>query len=279
MLLSNNTLFIFIAAVQKQKLKMCHVHDIGNGIRCLEQHNISIQNIVILTDINEKVSIDLILKEYTEQEYTLKSQLKLEETVNCSSHENLVIFVTGDGNVSGLDGITPNTLLKILWSNKHIKNIVIYLCQCYAGTFKYLDINHKNTILIGSTNLYPSVSNIISKTNMKYNFFMYYVFECISKNKDVDDDKKLTVMDTYKYASAMTNYKCLEHKSTFIKSSLNYLRIIDKYEGKQLSPNSQMKLENTKETLFKNSITQYNSQEEWISNPKLALKLSFKGLP
>lgn len=61
MLLSNNTLFIFIAAVQKQKLKMHHIHDIGNGIRCLVQQGIPIKNTVVLTDINEKDNIHSIL--------------------------------------------------------------------------------------------------------------------------------------------------------------------------------------------------------------------------
>lgn len=276
MLLSNNTLFIFIAAVQKQKLKMHHIHDIGNGIRCLERHNIPIQNIVILTDVNEKVSIDSILKEYTEQEYILESQLKLEETVNCSSHENLVVFVTGDGNVNGLDGITTHYFLNSLWGNKNIKNIVVYLCQCYAGTFKYLDIKHKNTVLIGSTNLYPSISNSIDETQVKINIFMYYIFKGIKDSVDTDGDNYLTVMDTYKYASAMTNSECLKQKSTYIKDSLEYLRIVDKYENKQLNINEQMVFENAKDALFKRSITQYNSQEQWISNPELALKLKFK---
>src|SRR5699024_2527800 len=116
------------------------------------------------------------------------------------------------------------SLLHSIKSNNNAQNIVIYLGQCYAGIFNYLDVKGTpNTILIGATNLYPSISYQSPDISWQANLFLLNLFKWIKSPKDIDGDGKITVMDSFKYAGAETNRYCQQYKGECLCKTIEIL--------------------------------------------------------
>lgn len=173
-LLSNDTLWIFLLASSRE-VEVRHIYDIAFGVCSLEHKGIKSKNIRLVID-GDKETILANIKNYIENEYEIYPSSYLKTIIKNSSHNNIVVFVTGHGYFEqGIDApnpIRPYDLLNNLRCNEVTKNIVIYLGQCYAGIFNYVDVSKApNTMIIGATNLYPSISSVTSTTSWALIFF------------------------------------------------------------------------------------------------------------
>ncbi|MEM5449108.1 hypothetical protein [Paraburkholderia guartelaensis] len=191
---------------------------------CLEQAGVSINNIDIYVDGADRVSIDNFIKSGTASPATVKQSNDFFADQANNTHENLVMFVTGHGGLEGIDAtppITPHRLLNSIKSSPNLKQAVVYLGQCYAGIFNYIGAGSKalangtndpNVIFIGATNLNESLSHSTSETlvtglqNWPANLFLLFAFKWFVNPVDVDGDGKHTIIDSYKFAGAISNH-------------------------------------------------------------------------
>lgn len=289
-LLSEQTIWIFLLA-SSTCAESRHIYDVANGVRCLENRGISPNNIYLIID-GDKKTISEHLKIFTCTMYDIKSSNNLENIIKNSTHKNIVLFVAGHGNLEqgiiASPGIKPYNLVNIFKYNENISNVVIYLSQCYAGIFNYIDVTQKKPtiILVGATNLYPSISSKIKNNGWQANLFLYNLFGWIENPIDIDGDGRYTVMDSYKYAGAITNQYCSASKGISLENTLGLLK--NKKEvltqigsmviaGNNLEVMSLMReLEAIEINLRKCQEIHYNSQEPWILNAIPAQRLYFE---
>lgn len=201
-----------------------HVQDLAYGLMCLQQAGVDIKNIDVYVDGTDRVSIENFIKSGTTSNVTVKRSADFFADQKANTHENLVMFITGHGSLAGLDAappITPHALLTSIKSSPQLQRAIVYLGQCYAGIFNYIGAGSKalangandpQVILIGATNLNESLSHSTSETlvtgpqNWPANLFLLLVFKWFLNPIDVDGDGKHTVIDSYKFAGAMSNY-------------------------------------------------------------------------
>ncbi|RQS89739.1 hypothetical protein DF035_35740 [Burkholderia contaminans] len=200
-----------------------HVQDLAFGVMCLEQAGINIANIDIYVDGADRVSIDNFIKSGTASPITVKQSKDFFADQAKNTHDNLVMFVTGHGSLDGLDAappISPHGLLDSIKSSPNLKRAVVYLGQCYAGIFNYIGAGSKprangesdpDVVFIGATNLHESLSHYTSETlltgpqNWPANLFLLFTFKWFLNPIDVDGDGKHTIIDSYKFAGAISN--------------------------------------------------------------------------
>ena len=270
-LFSNETLWIFLLASSEEP-EIRHIYDIAYGVRCLENKGISPDNIRLIID-GDKNTIYGHLKQLVKTSYIISTSDNLQDIVKKSIHKNIVVFVTGHGYFEdGIDApkpIKPYNLLTSLRSSKHTENIVIYLGQCYAGIFNYIKVaGYPKTIIIGSTNLYPSISCTLEGIPWCANLFLFNLFRWIENPVDIDGDDKFTVMDSFKYAGAETNRYCQRYKGCCLERTIELLE-----EKKQV--NSSLELKALETELYSIQNIHYNTQEPWILNEFPAQSIEF----
>lgn len=277
-LISSDTLWIFLLASSGEP-EIRHIYDIIFGVCNLELKGIKPENIRLVID-GDKETISANIKTYIENEYNIYPSSYLETIIKNSSYNNIVVFVTGHGYFEqGIDApnpIRPYDLLNNLRCNEVTENIVIYLGQCYAGIFNYVNVsNAPKTIIIGATNLYPSISCEISKSSWMANLFLFNLFKWISSPIDIDGDGKFTVMDSYKYAGAETNRYCHQYKGDCLKRILQILDEQKSLHNENETIEKQLKLKALNDELFLKQTIHYNHQEPWILNAVPAQTLEF----
>ena len=276
-LLSDDTLWIFLLASSKEA-EVRHIYDIAFGVTCLYQRNINSDNIKLIID-GDDFTIRSHLNQFPNfpmKSYYIFSSKDLKTIIQNSSHKNIVLFVTGHGNFEeGIDAphpIKPYNLLNSVKCGKNTQNIVLYLGQCYAGIFNYLDVKGTPIIIIvGATNLYPSISYQFPDISWQANLFLLNLFKWIKSPNDIDGDGKTTVMDSFKYAGAETNRYCQLYKSLCLSRSIEILeemRSLDKEK-------ENLKRLALQEELSSMQNIHYNSQEPWILNAIPAQLIEF----
>lgn len=222
---TQSTKWVLFLSCSRATSEFRHVMDLVFGVLCLERAGVRPDDIHIYIDNPPEDAGDL-LTEASAHTYNIRPTNQLFTDLACNEYENLVLFVSGHGGPLGIDSstpISPNYLVTSLKKSPGLKNAVIYLGQCYAGTFNYVQAgSRKNTnepevIIIGSTKLHESLSRGTSETfrnsEIRWiaNVFLLYVFKWFSKPSDVDGDGELTVMDSYKYAGMYSN---MSHKAS-----------------------------------------------------------------
>lgn len=289
-LLSDETLWIFLLT-SNGDVASRHICDVANGVCSLEEQKIKQNNIKLVIDSDKKI-IDEYLNKFVKRKYKIFSSKSLNRIVKNAQRKNIVIFIFGHGGlevgISGAPSIKPHKLLQILKSNTQTENVVVYLSQCFAGIFNYVDvsISTPNIVLIGATNLYPSISAKIHTNGWVANLFMLNLFEWIKEPKDIDGDGKYTVIDSYKYAGAMTNQYCIQYKSQDFENAIRLLekkKEIQEKIGRMVHDNCDIKLIQLElsnlDAIITNlnncQTTHYNTQEPWILNAIPAQKIEF----
>lgn len=278
-LFSKETLWIFLLASSREP-EVRHIYDIANGVCSLENRGVNSENILLVIDGNRFIISKHLALRIKNNPYVIVESSKLKDIVQKSSYKNIVVFVTGHGYFeSGIDApspIRPYDLLSCLRCNNITENIIIYLGQCYAGIFNYVNVlDTPNTVIIGATNLYPSISCKIENYDWSANLFLFNLFKWISHPIDIDGDGKFTVMDSYKYAGAETNRYCYQYKGVSLK---NILQIFE--EQKSLlhstkTPENQLRLKELYKALLDEQAIHYNNQEPWILNAHPAQSIEF----
>ncbi|SDH17835.1 hypothetical protein SAMN05216320_110166 [Duganella sp. OV458] len=180
-------------------------------------------SIYIYIDGADRISIENFIKSGSSSPLTVKQSIDFFTDQANNTHENLVMFVTGHGGLAGLDSappITPYRLLDCIKSSPDLKQAVVYLGQCYAGIFNYIGAGSKqapngendpNVIFIGATNLHESLSHSTSEMlitgpqSWPANLFLLFAFKWFLTPMDIDGDGKHTIIDSYKFAGAISN--------------------------------------------------------------------------
>lgn len=264
-----------------------HIQDLAFGVMCLEQAGVSIKDIDIYVDGSDRVSIDNFIKSGTTSPITVKQSKDFFTDQAKNTHENLVMFVTGHGGLGGLDAdppITPHGLLNSIKSSPNLKQAVVYLGQCYAGIFNYIGAGSKSlangmsdpdVIFIGATNLHESLSHSTSETlvtgpqNWPANLFLLFAFKWFLNPVDVDGDGKHTIIDSYKFAGAISNMANKQIKAQAFPQTHDlqkkWVTAKDAHDH-SASPTTQANLD-AAFTLYKKHLEiMYVHQECWILN-------------
>lgn len=272
-----------------------HVQDLAFGLMCLESAGVKIADIEVYVDGADRVSIGNFLQSGTTSGIKVKYSKDFFHDQANNKHENLVMFVTGHGSPEGLDAspvITPYDLLNALKSSPNLQQAVVYLGQCYAGIFNYINAGRNATtngvtdpdvILMGATNLYESLSLPTTETLLSgpqtwpANIFLLFVFKWFAKPVDIDGDKKFTIMDSYKYAGTYSNSANKEIKAQLFPLTHQLLK---KWEHAQTAdatnstPATKVALQAAHTLYLRHLETMYVHQECWILNAHPAQRIA-----
>jgi hypothetical protein len=264
-----------------------HVQDIAFGLSCLENAGIDPASIRIYIDGSGRHSIEQFVSLGSRNRHTVYNSTDFFADLSRNTNDNLVVFVTGHGNLRGIEGqapISPHRLITDIKSSPSLKRAVVYLGQCYAGVFNYIGAGNRLTprsagpdvVLIGATNLYESISvstteNLPSgQAQWVANFFLLYVFKWISTPIDVDGDGVSTIIDSFKFAGVASNVQNKKLKIDSFRSSMDlHARLLQAREDVINNPGDITKVLNVTalETLIiKELSVRYTHQEPWILN-------------
>lgn len=208
---------LFLASSGQAEIR--HVLDLAFGMYCLEQAGVNASDISVYVDGPDRGSIAREMSQGTASALQVKESHEFFTDVANERAENLVMFVTGHGGWEGIDApspIKPYPFLTALKQSTRLKHAIVYFGQCYAGIFNYVGAgkgasNGVDVIFMGATNLHASISAPTTETLIKgpvpwfANVFLIHVFKWILAPADVDGDGQNTVMDSFKYASALSN--------------------------------------------------------------------------
>ncbi|WP_440707133.1 hypothetical protein [Klebsiella pneumoniae] len=238
---SERTKWVMFLPCSGTEAEARHVLDLAYGVLCLERAGIQPQDIFIYID-SPNVNYDSIFNIASTYPYVSKSSSEFFSDMDNNIYENLVIFVTGHGGPYGLDApesISPNKLISSLKSTPNLKNAIVYLGQCYAGTFNYVNAGKGrgeslDIILVGATNLNQSLScgtaefflNPDIQIPWLANVFLLYVFKWMSSPQDIDGDGIYTIMDSYKFAGVFSNEANKQFKT---KGFVNVMDMLQDY--------------------------------------------------
>lgn len=134
----------------------------------------------------------------------------LKDVVENAECENLFVISCCHGSIDGIDSVTPIkpfTLNQSIKNNQYAKNIIVFLGQCFAGIFNFIDVRdeNKNIVYIGATNIDTSLSFKMNGCGWVANISVLAFFQWIKKPLDIDGDGKCSISDLYKYVSYFTN--------------------------------------------------------------------------
>ncbi|HAS6981696.1 hypothetical protein HYO50_14585 [Vibrio parahaemolyticus] len=220
-LINSSTKWVLFLATHEAMPETRHIHDLVFGVMCLEQAGINPDDIFIYIDGDNKSSISSIFKMGTTHSYPIKDTNDFFQDLETYSHDNLVMFVSGHGSLDGIaasPNISPHKLTDALKRSPDLQHSIVYLGQCYAGIFNYMNVapseeSPNSVIFIGATGLHESLSIPTKEVFLGStdgfpwlaNVFLLHIFKWISAPKDVDNDSKLTIIDSYKYAGVHSN--------------------------------------------------------------------------
>lgn len=274
-----------------------HIYDIAFGIFCLECSGIHPKRISIFIDGKDRKLISGIISNASTHKYKIGRSKDLFTYFEKKSANNLIMFVSGHGNIDGLPAtppIKPYSLLNFIKTIPNLKLGVLYLGQCYAGIFNYMSVGGKTCsetgnileppiVVVGATNLYSSISAstkemfLTAEKTWVANLFLLYLFKWIKNPFDVDGDGKFSVMDSFKFAGSQSNDSNKKIKSANFQSPhfvLEQIRLIEermkKHPTKDVSDPTYIPLLLDRQALeyeYKKILDiQFNHQEPWILN-------------
>ncbi|EPI4980573.1 hypothetical protein ACS6VG_002497 [Raoultella planticola] len=221
-LIQSRTKWVLFLSTSEHDPEDRHIQDLVYGLMCLEKAGISSDDIFIYVDGQNRQNIINLFSIATQNQYAISRTDDFFSDLQANVYENLVMFVTGHGSERGIDAavpITPYMLINALKEAPNLDKVVVYLGQCYAGVFNYVnagrgrgnDRHSPDIILIGATNLHESLSSPTQEQfpngNLLWvaNLFLLHVFRWISEPHDIDGDGHNTIMDSYKYAGVGSN--------------------------------------------------------------------------
>lgn len=235
-----STRWVLFLSSSHPQAELRHVLDLVFGLLCLEQAGINPKDIFIYVDCHPGQA-DSIFKLSSNYDRNIKGSSDFFEDIKNNTYENMVMFVTGHGSLTGIDAVNTITPAKLVDSIKNMPNLrngVVYLGQCYAGLFNYVNAGRSgreepDIIFLGATNLHESLSSptteqfIFEPITWSANLFLLHIFKWFSSPKDIDGDGNFTIMDSYKYAGVMSN---MHHKDLKSKGLLSMLDMHQEYK-------------------------------------------------
>jgi len=294
-LIKGNTKWILFLSTSNEPDER-HVHDLAYGLLCLEVAGVQEENISIYIDGKNRQWLAQLIASGSAKSHVIKESKDFSVDQANNIHENIVMFITGHGGIEGIDAptpITPYNLLQQIKGSPNLKQAILYLGQCHAGIFNYIGAGRRafpsdnpdpEIIIIGATSLHNSLSSptkehfVTGEINWVANLFLLYAFKWISKPVDVDGDGKITVIDSYKYASAVSN---IANKNAKIQTFVTALDLHQKWiafrAAVQQNPTDLNKLnfEAASTQLEAALDIQFNHQECWILNAIPAQSIEF----
>lgn len=246
---TEKTGWIFILGSHNGTIEDRFLYDVAYGVLCLEKSGIDAKDILLFIDedVEDFLKIASPFKHLAFKTNQISAILP-----TLTEYDNFLLFVTGHGDESSIiacNPIRPHELVECVRSLQTLKNAIIFLGQCYAGIFNYLDVRKNKqdfdcpeVIIIGATNFAPSISSTTremffdgNSRSWIANLFFIGLFSWFISPKDVDGDSKTTVMDSFKWTSTMINRLETQRKAgTFydtiqsVVNSKQHLERIDK---------------------------------------------------
>ncbi|HGM6757017.1 TPA: hypothetical protein ACKQB7_002758 [Serratia marcescens] len=292
---SQRTKWILFLSSSNTAPEFRHVVDLVFGLMCLERSGVRPQDIFIYIDGPTEL-LEKVFSLGTINQYKIKSSEDFFDDSTQNVYENLVMFITGHGSPNGIDAvedITPNRLVSTLKNIPGLNNAIVYLGQCFAGLFNYVNAakgkEGVDIIFIGATNLHESLSHPTSEDFISgpfpwpANLFLLHVFKWISSPTDVDGDGRVTVMDSYKYAGVHANMHNKQFKTQSFIDMLDqhqaYKVLHERVQAPTGDPSidmdNQLNLE-AAHSKYQNSLSaHYVHQECWILNSIPAQRIEF----
>jgi hypothetical protein len=297
---SEQTHWIFLSASRDESEER-HIYDIAFGVYCLESRGINPTSITLIIDGTDRNRILALIKNASNYAYDIQTSDCMFDLLTKNTYENIVLFVTGHGNIEGITSnkpFKPYPLFNSIKMAPHLRMGIVYLGQCYAGIFNFMDVSGKRDgdsmlepplIVIGATNLFESISSSTKETLLSVdktweaNLFLLYLFRWIKSPIDVDGDGKFTVMDSYKFASASANINYKQVKSQYFLAPFQHIESLRQIEKdiKMLTPTDPtysyllLKKQALERDYFNVLNIRFNHQESWILNSIPAQSVEF----
>jgi len=227
---SERTGWVFILGSGNGKVEKRFLYDIAFGVMCLESAHIDNRDILVFIDEKDMDENDKgFLQVASNSNYAIHSLDTIFDTLSQRSEfENLVFFITGHGcqdSIVASDPISPHAFIQGIKDIPGLQNAIVYLGQCYAGIFNYLNVgkriddpNTPEIVVIGATGLTLSISVsvyedfLLDKIPWSANLFLHCLFLWFRDPKDIDGDAKTTIMDSFKWAGMKVNELEVERK-------------------------------------------------------------------
>lgn len=291
--LKGNTKWVFFLASDTQAEER-HILDLAYGVCCLEKAGVSPANIAVYVDGSDRAHIAQWFAPASTTTYQIKTSADFFADQKQNAHDDLVMFISGHGCIDGLPAspafIQPTQLLNSLKHSPNLNRAVVYFGQCDAGIFNFMPIGRKpnlpaathdpDVIFVGATNLHFSISSSTQETFVsgqlpwQANLFLLYVFKWISNPVDVDGDGQQTIMDSYKFAGALSNAANRKMKHAVFYRSMG---LHDRFEAAQIAlqanptdPALQFAMDTAQQEYVEVLNLQFNHQESWILNSRPA---------
>lgn len=206
MKISEGSKFIFIATSSKH-LEDRFLYDVNYGVTILKNQGVADEDITVVTNAAKET---LIAKCTNMSNVFFSTSSSFESVIENADCENLFIISCCHGSISGIDSATPIkpfSLNRALKNNKYAKNILVFLGQCYAGIFNFMDIRdeNKNIVYIGATDIDASLSYMLNGLRWVANISVIALFQWLENPQDIDGDGVCSITDLYKFVSFYTN--------------------------------------------------------------------------
>lgn len=206
MKISEGSKFIFIVT-SKNHVEDRFLYDVNYGVGVLKSRKVADENIIVVTDLTVGTWVEKYNNMRNVPFFPSSELNSLIENAEC---DNLFIVSSCHGSLDGIDSVTPIrpfTLNQALKNNKYVKNILVFLGQCYAGIFNFMDVRdtEKNIVYIGATDINASLSYMLAECGWVANISVIALFQWLKNPRDVDGDGVYSITDLYKFVSCFTN--------------------------------------------------------------------------
>lgn len=151
MKISEGSKFIFIAT-SNGHIEDRFLYDVNYGIGILKSRGVVDDNITVITDQTKGTWVNKYNNMANVSFYPSSSLNFLVENSECN---NLFIISSCHGSLDGIDSVTPIRpfyLNQAIKKNKYAKNILVFLGQCYAGIFNFMDVRDKKKYCLHRSN-------------------------------------------------------------------------------------------------------------------------------
>jgi hypothetical protein len=303
-LTQENTQWIFLLASPGEPDER-HIYDVAYGIYCLEARGINPTDIAIFVDGANRNRIETIIANASTYKYQIRFSTELFPSLSTNTYDNVVLFVTGHGDVEGIAAptpIKPFVLIESIRNAPSLRQGVIYLGQCFAGIFNYMWVGKEEDdegnqikpplVVIGATSLFNSISLEIEQqlltTTKRWsaNVFLACLFIWLQNPVDVDGDGRYTIMDSFKFAGTWANNANTKVKiANFgvpdkLQVEIDELKkLIDNHATKNPADQSFADLilrHQTKCSEYENALTiRFTHQESWVLNSLVAQDIEY----
>lgn len=177
---------------------------------------------------------------------SFKAMAEFDDVVLNNPLENLMIVLNGHGSIEGLDStnnLKPYPLTSMIHARDNLKYCAVIFGQCFAGIYNYTDLIKRNSegknektpvvCFIGASHLNSSISGTATLSGgfrWVANIFLFYFFDWLIIQKDIDGDGQSTLMDAFKYAGARASGHLISLKTDSSSLVRELSKALDKIE-------------------------------------------------